>query len=81
MVNADIHLFARSKRGALYYCSLCAPKTLDQADVRAWLNTVNPTGVDFTWHFASNLTLFGGEPNPHQCHDDPDRLHYLFVAP
>jgi hypothetical protein len=59
------------------YCSICIPKDMPIEDAVLQVNVLEPTGISSDWELSSDATFHGGEPNPVQCHDDPDRLHYL----
>ena len=58
--------------------AVCAPATLDAAQVAAQAGLINPTGVG-PWQYEGEPLEDG--PNPRPCPDDPDgRRHWLLVC-
>lgn len=59
---------------------VCASVCTTLKDPKAVSNTMNErhqTGIDSVWEVSEDPTFQGGEPNPCQCKDDPDRMHWL----
>lgn len=61
----------------LVHCSVCAPKDMRREQVERETDLAHPTGLDHGWKISHEPTFKGGEPNPCQCNDASDRLHYL----
>ncbi|MFA6089937.1 MAG: hypothetical protein WC755_08830 [Candidatus Woesearchaeota archaeon] len=58
-------------------CSVCIIKCLSKKEIEEEVNLLNPTGLDSKWKISKDLTFRTGEKNTCQCHDNPDREHYL----
>ena len=58
-------------------CSVCVPKGMPRDEVEDCVNIVNPTGTNGRWAISEDETFSAGDPNPCQCNDDTERLHYL----
>lgn len=61
----------------LCYCSVCAEKDKSVEEITSELNYQRPTGIASNWQLSED-NFASGAANPCQCHDDPNRLHYLF---
>ena len=62
------------------HMSVCVAKTMSREDIELRANLESPTGISSRWEVSEDAAFRGGEPNPCQCEDDPDRLHYLMVC-
>ena len=59
--------------------SCCAPKDMSRAEVERGANLSYPTGIKSCWAITTEI-FKGGEPNPTQCEDDPNRQHWLLTC-
>lgn len=57
--------------------SVCVAKTMSREDIELRANLESPTGIESPWRISEDETFKGGESNPCQCEDDPERMHYL----
>lgn len=71
MSDVEVYTFG------LVAASVCAPSELPRDEVLAGANAAHPTGLSWGWKFSDEPTFAGGQPNPCQCDQNPDRLHYL----
>lgn len=58
-------------------CSVCVPAEMPREEIERSVNAQSPTGISSSWKISKDSTFKGGEPNPCQCNDGPQRLHYL----
>ncbi len=58
--------------------SVCASKTMTITEITDELNALHPTGITSDWHLSADATFKTGEPNPGQCDESTDKMHYLF---
>jgi hypothetical protein len=66
-------------RMGIVYLSVCAVKELTRDEVEIEVNKISPTGISSQWKI-SDEPFSDGSPNPCQCKDDPNRLHYIMVC-
>lgn len=70
---SDIQVYS----SGLCYCSVCAPKEMEAAEVAEATNGANPTGLDHGWSVSSDPTFRSGQSNPCACEQDNSRRHWL----
>lgn len=58
----------------LCFMSVCVVKDASAEEIEA---SVGPSGTRRGWRMSEEKTFRTGEPNPCQCKDYRDRLHYL----
>lgn len=63
-----------------FYASACAPASMEGADVAAAVEKHSPCGTESGWTVSPDPHFGGGETNPCQCEEDPDRKHWLLSA-
>ena len=61
----------------LIYSSVCVPKSWTKEQIEYAVNALNPTGIESEWKISSDPTFYTGGPNPKQCENDSERIHYL----
>lgn len=61
----------------LVYCSVCVPKDWTHKQIERAVNALNSTGIESEWKISSDPTFYTGGPNPKQCEQDSERIHYL----
>lgn len=59
------------------YASACAPWDATPEEIEQAVNLKHPTGLAHGWRISDEPTFSGGEPNPCDCNDNPDRRHWL----
>ncbi len=63
----------------LVFASVCAEEDVGKAQVESTTNRLYPTGVG-PWRISDESSFESGEPNPHPCEDNPQRLHWLLAC-
>ena len=61
----------------LVHVSICGPKGAADEQVERAANRLHPTGLEHGWKLSKDPTFSGGQPNPCECDQDPDRRHWL----
>lgn len=60
----------------MVYASVCTTLKSREAIVDT-MNEHSPTGIGSDWAVSEDPAFRTGEPNPCQCEEDPDRMHWL----
>lgn len=71
----EISIYSRG----IAYCSVCVPKGMKRSAIKREVNMQNPTGIKSQWEISKE-DFSDGSKNPHECEDDKNKQHYLFVC-
>ena len=58
------------------FCSACVLKGLGTSYIEQLVNQLSPTGIDSKWKISTE-NFKDGTPNPTECKQDKNRVHYL----
>lgn len=75
-MSEEVHIYA----SGLCHTSACAPMTFNGEQVAEAVNAKLPTGLDHGWSISPDETFRTGQPNPCQCEQASDRMHWLLVC-
>jgi hypothetical protein len=71
--DKTIHLYSEG----IIAASICVHKDMTREEIVEQVNIQHPTNISTGWKISDDKTFKQGKPNPCECEQDSDRLHYL----